>query len=97
MGAFLLPLGLGLLWAARNPFAHRCSNATVAGAASLLHALNHVYDDAQAAVPVTHLLTDALPLVVFAVLLILTSLGTQARNATPLPAKIRQREGTQAG
>lgn len=96
VGAFLLPLGLGLLWAARNPFAHRLL-IRVAGAASLLHALNHVYDDAQAAVPITHLLTDALPLVVFAVLLILTSLGDPARNAAPLPAKIRQREGTQAG
>ena len=96
VGAFLLPLGVGLLWAARDPFAHRLL-IRVAGAASLLHALNHVYDDAQAAVPVTHLLTDALPLVVFAVLLILTSLGDPARNAAPLPAKIGRREGTQAG
>jgi hypothetical protein len=46
---------------------------------------------------VTHLLTDALPLVVFAVLLILTSLGDPARNGAPLSAKMGRREGTQAG
>jgi hypothetical protein len=96
VGAFLLPLGLALLWAARDPFAHRLL-IRYAGAASLLHALNHVYDDAQAAVPVTHLLTDALPLVVFAVLLILTSLGEPSGGVAPLPAKAGRREGTPAG
>ena len=74
-----------------HPFAHRLL-IRYAGAASLLHALNHVYDDAQAAVPVTHLLTDALPLVVFAVLLILTSLGEPSGGVAPLPAKAGRRE-----
>jgi peptidoglycan/LPS O-acetylase OafA/YrhL len=42
-GAFLLPLGVALLLAARRPARHRLLLA-FAAAASLLHALNHGYD-----------------------------------------------------
>ena len=44
LGAFLLPLGLALLWASRHPAQHRGLIA-FAAAGSLLHGLNHIYDD----------------------------------------------------
>ena len=44
LGAFQLPLGVGLLWAARAPERHR-SLIVVVIAGSLIHALNHLYDD----------------------------------------------------
>ncbi len=44
LGAFLLPLGLGLLVAAKNPRANRLL-VGVAALASLLHAMNHLYDE----------------------------------------------------
>jgi len=42
-GAFLLPLGAGFLYAARDPARHIALLGVVA-AGGLLHALNHVYD-----------------------------------------------------
>ena len=42
-GAFLLPIGLGLLFAAREPRRYRQILAVGLGA-SWLHALNHAYD-----------------------------------------------------
>jgi len=43
-GSFLLPLGLGLLWAARDTARHRAIIALV-GIGSLVHAMNHVIED----------------------------------------------------
>ena len=43
LGAFQLPLGIGLLLAAREPFRYRVV-ILIAAAANLLHALNHIYD-----------------------------------------------------
>src|SRR5262245_37121313 len=50
VGTFLLPLGAVLLWAARNPAQHR-SLIGYAVAGSLLHALNHLYDDLAGRLP----------------------------------------------
>ncbi len=44
VGSFLLPLGIALAWAARNPAQHRGLIA-FAAAGSGVHALNHLYDD----------------------------------------------------
>lgn len=43
-GAYQLPLGLALLWAARNPVGARLLVAAAAGG-NLIHSLNHAYDD----------------------------------------------------
>ena len=43
-GAFQLALGIGLLLTVRHPFRYRLLIAVGAGA-SLLHAINHIYDD----------------------------------------------------
>jgi hypothetical protein len=45
LGSFTLPIGIALLWAARNPAKHRLMVACGAFA-GLIHALNHLYDDA---------------------------------------------------
>ena len=44
LGSFLLPLGVALIVAARDPLRHRLLIACAA-AGSLLHAGNHIYDD----------------------------------------------------
>ena len=60
-GAFLLPLGLGLLLAAGDLARHRVLVA-VAAAASLLHVANHFYDGLIAVWPPERWLTDTVPL-----------------------------------
>ncbi|MCI0396702.1 MAG: hypothetical protein L0332_12910 [Chloroflexi bacterium] len=70
LGAFVLPLGVGLLLAAPRPAAHRGLVGLVA-VASLLHALNHAYDDWLAGSPLAHWLEETIPLLIFAGLLLL--------------------------
>jgi predicted anti-sigma-YlaC factor YlaD len=68
-GAFILPLGVGMLFAARRPQAHRGVVLVTAGA-SLLHALNHAYDDWLLGSPIGHWFGETIPLVLFAGLLL---------------------------
>ncbi len=68
VGAFLLPLGIALLWAARNPVEHR-SLIAYAVAGSLLHAINHLYDDLAGRLPPGGWLLSSVGLVVFAAVL----------------------------
>lgn len=68
VGAFLGPLGVGLIAAARNPARHR----TVVGVAALgtvAHLSNHLFDDVHEHRTTLHWLTNTLPTLVFAVLL----------------------------
>ena len=44
LGTYSLPLGLALLWAARNPMQHRLLILAAVGI-NLMHAGNHAYDD----------------------------------------------------
>jgi hypothetical protein len=68
VGAFVLPLGIGLLLAARNPSKHRALLGATTGG-SVLHALNHMYDAVIEQAPLSHWLVDTLPLLVLGVLL----------------------------
>jgi hypothetical protein len=65
LGAVLLPLGVGLLWAARAPERHRGLILLGAGV-SLLHAANHLYE----AVVFGHPLWPDLPVYLFGLLLL---------------------------
>lgn len=65
LGTFILPIGIGLLLAAKNPAGHPLFLGMVA-AANLGHALNHLYDDR--AEPLSHWLSDTLPLLLFSLL-----------------------------
>ncbi len=78
-GAFLLPLGIGLLVAARDPRRHR-GLIGVAALGSLLHVGNHLYDDFVAGQAAAHFARETLPLLALAVLLIVVyrNLGGQA-------------------
>jgi len=69
-GAFILPLGIGLLVAVRQPAAHR-GVVLVSAAASLLHALNHAYDDWLVRSPFLHWFAETIPLLIFASILFL--------------------------
>jgi hypothetical protein len=64
LGTFTLPMGIGLLLAARHPWQHRLLIGVVAGA-NLLHSLNHLYDALGESL--THWLSDTVPLILFAV------------------------------
>jgi len=69
VGSFLLPLGIGLLIVARKPEQHQWLIA-VATAASVLHALNHLWDDfVLGGAPSTGAIADSLPILVLAVLM----------------------------
>ncbi len=68
VGTFLLPIGVGLLIAARDPIRHRLL-VGVAAVGSLLHVFNHLYDDLAAGDP-GHLLTDITPLLILALLML---------------------------
>jgi hypothetical protein len=69
-GAFLLPLGMGLLLAARTPAAHR-SVILISAVASLAHALNHAYDDWLSRSPFLHWFGETIPLLLLAGILFL--------------------------
>lgn len=68
VGSFLLPIGIGLLIAVRDPMQHRSLIGVVA-AGSLLHAINHLYDDFVARQAAAHFVTETIPLLALAVLL----------------------------
>ncbi len=70
LGAFTLPLGVGLWVAARDLRAYRAV-VGVAALADLLHVLNHFYDDwVNATWSFEHLSTELIPLLAIAVLLL---------------------------
>jgi hypothetical protein len=69
VGAFTLAIGVGLLIAARDPQAHSAL-AGVGALASLIHAVNHLYDDLIVERGATmHWLSNTLPLLVLALML----------------------------
>ena len=71
LGAFTLALGVGMLAAARDPVRHRLLIG-VAALGSVVHALNHVYDDwLSADLTAAHLLSQTLPLALIALALAL--------------------------
>jgi hypothetical protein len=69
LGMFQIPMGIGLLAAVRDPVRHRLLIG-VATAGSVLHILNHLYDDLGAG-DLAHLVKDTTPLVLLAVLMVL--------------------------
>jgi hypothetical protein len=68
LGAFLLALGIGLLFAARSPSRYGLV-VWVAAMGSLLHACNHVYDALVEGASPGQWLAQPVPLFVFAFLL----------------------------
>ena len=80
LGMFLLPMGLGLLAAAREPHRHRLLLA-VAAAGSLLHAVNHLYDAVIGATPATRVIQDVGPLIALGLLVLAAWWGTSSHSS----------------
>jgi hypothetical protein len=78
LGAFQLPLGLGLLLAASQPFRYRMV-VLIAAAANLLHALNHIYDGLISPTTLVYWIADVGLLLLMAVALFVAYL----RSAQP--------------
>ncbi len=68
-GAFLLPLGLGLLVAAYQPLKHPLL-IWVGAVGSLVHACNHLYADLVEQPSLAHLFKETIPLFLLAALLL---------------------------
>lgn len=82
LGSFLLPMGVGLLLAARDPARQRLLiGLMIAG--SLLHTANHSYDALVGAEPLSHWLADVGPLVVIAALMLVAYALVGAPAAAP--------------
>jgi len=60
LGAFITAVGVGLLWAARDPYKYRALIG-VGLLAGLLHLFNHVYDDVLVSASVTQIMAGAIP------------------------------------
>ncbi len=74
VGAFLLPLGIGLLAAVRAPYDHR-SLIGVAALGNILHVINHLYDDLIIERGISiHWLTNTVPLMILGVALLIVYL-----------------------
>ena len=80
LGTFILPTGLGLLVAARQPARHRLFLA-VAAVASLLHAVNHLYEAVTGTTPPGRVLQDTGPLIALGLLLLAAWWGTRSVGA----------------
>jgi hypothetical protein len=70
LGAFQLPLGIGLLVAASQPFRYRMV-VLIAAAANLLQALNHIYDGLISPTTLVYWIADVGPLLLMAVVLMI--------------------------
>jgi hypothetical protein len=81
LGAFLLPLGLALLFAARSPQRH-ATVVRIAALGSALHAVNHVYDAIQRGTAAEWFGTVA-PLALFALALGWVALRSPVANTQP--------------
>ena len=69
LAAFLLPLAVGLLVAARDPLRHRLVIG-IAAAGSVLHVLNHAFDAVVEGHTHGHWLVDFVPLILLAAALV---------------------------
>jgi hypothetical protein len=67
LGSFILPMGIGLIIASRNPARHWGLIGAVV-AANLFHAINHVYDAIIGNQPMSRWMLDSVPLLVFAII-----------------------------
>lgn len=68
LGAFVIGSGVGLLWAARDPYRYRALIG-VALVANVLHMVNHVYDDLIVSASMPQIMQGAIPVGLQAALL----------------------------
>lgn len=85
LGAFLLPMGIGLLVAVRQTRQHYLLIAVVA-AGNIIHASNHIYDAILGEEDLAHWLSDTIPLVFFAVIFMLVFWDRRQQSSTVMNA-----------
>jgi hypothetical protein len=83
LGAFLLALGIGLLFAARSPARYGLV-VWVAAMGSLFHACNHIYDALIAGASLGDWLAQPVPLLVMALLLLWAASQGLTTRAAPV-------------
>lgn len=106
LAAFILPLAIGLLVAAHDPIRHRMVIA-IAGAASVIHTFNHLYDAVieqtfnhahdpfiEHTAPVTYWFFEFVPLILLAVVLITAYTRSET---TQRPVERGEQYGTARG
>ena len=72
-GSFVVALGVGLLWAARDPLQHK-PMIVVGLLGTLVHTVNHGYGDIMLGeLPTSDIVRDLAPLLLFAVLLFMAT------------------------
>ena len=76
LGAFQLPLGVGLLLAAREPLRYRVV-IVIAATANLLHALNHIYEGLISPTTPVYWIADVGMLIVMTIALYVTYGGLE--------------------
>lgn len=81
-GAFLLPLAVGLMVAARDPGRYRFLIG-LGALASIIHTFNHLYDAAFEGFTLGHWLLDLTPLVLLAIALIAAYYQPDIRQSDP--------------
>ncbi len=83
LGAFVTAIGIGLLWAARNPRHYRALIG-IALISNALHLVNHIYDDVILAASLPQMMQGAIPvgfqMVLLGLALYLASLPTSQTN-----------------
>jgi hypothetical protein len=79
LGAFQLPLGVGLLLATREPLCYRVV-ILIAAAANLLHALNHFYGGLSMPTTPVYWIADVGTLLVMAIALCVVSFRLRQPN-----------------
>jgi hypothetical protein len=91
LGSFITAIGIGLVWAARDPQRYRALIG-VALISNAVHFLNHVYDDVLVSASVAHIMQGVVPvgfqMLLLALVIYLSASGQRAATDTsPLRAK----------
>ncbi len=68
LAAFVIASGVGLLWAARDPYKYRALIG-IALVANVLHTINHIYDDVIVSASMQQIMQGAIPVGLQALLL----------------------------
>lgn len=79
LGALLMPLGIAMVFAARNPAQHRLLFGFVV-AGSVIHVVNHLLDELVLSPSTSQPLTGSIPLAIFAAILAAAYFAAMSRR-----------------
>ncbi len=80
LGAILMPMGIAMVIAARDPARHRLLFGVIV-AGSIIHAVNHLLDELVRSPSTSQLLTGSIPLTIFAAILVAAYIAGMSRRA----------------